>query len=278
MNKHFATIIVAINAILVIAFLAVRGWLPEAPEPTREIMQELSIEAQRCRNCTSAIDLSPGAEKLDGKIDDNAQNVQCVLTKLDEAPAEGSRVWFETKNLLFRDVKKTDVDDIYTYASRPEIAQRHCWPRHESKLQTIQLVNYWIEQQEYSYPRAPYAIVEKATGHVIGTGGLTSYNDAEPRTAFGYAISEKSYELEAVRALVELSLIGMEANRISCMVRCDDTFGQEILCDAGLSCEGVEPDYRYCDGAYISLYHYSLLRKEVSTSVLASSNIKSLTR
>lgn len=277
MNKHFATVIVALNAILIITFLALRGWLPEAPEPTREVIQELNIEAARCRNCTNAIDLSPGEEKLDGKIDDNAGNVHFVLTALDETPEGGSRVWFETQNLLFRDIRTTDVDDIYAYASQTKIAQRHCWPRHESKLYTMQLINYWMEQQAQSYLRAPYAIVEKSTQRVIGTGSFLGYNDAEPRTAFGYALSEPRYELEAVRALVELSLIGMQANRVSSLVRCDDPAGQEILRQAGLSCEGIEPDYRFCDGAYVSLYHYALIRKEVAESTLRSSAIRSLT-
>jgi len=282
MNKHFATIVVTANLILIICFLGLKGWLPQAPEKVEEIVEEMKIEASRCRHCTIALDLSPGNEKLDESIDDNAKNVRFVITGLQEERAVAPRIWFETKHLRLRDLNFADVDDIYQYASKPAVAARHCWTAHRSKLETLELVKYWIETLG-KYYAAPYAIEEKATGKVIGTASVTKHTSTEePRFYFGWALDdsayENGYELEAVRAMIEIGLVSFDAQRVAAFVRCDDDKGIEILEKAGLSREGIEPDLRRVNGQYLSCYQYALLSKEVDRKLLASSVVPKSTQ
>ncbi|MDQ5940658.1 MAG: [ribosomal protein S5]-alanine N-acetyltransferase [Candidatus Dependentiae bacterium] len=277
MNKHFATIVVAANCALIIGFLSIDGLLPPAPETIEEIIEERKVDAYRCRNCTNAVDLSPGAEKLDEKIDDNAKNVKFIITSINPNPEEGTVIWFETDRLLFRTIKMSDVDDMYAYAHKPEVAARHTWAAHKSKAETIDLIRNWLDRYQRKLI-TPWGIEEKATGRFIGTAGITQYNDVEPRCVFSYAIGDsawgKGYELETARAWVEFSLILMGSKRTAALARCDDRAAQEVLEQAGLSREGIEPDFKCINGKFISLYHYSLLRKEVNSKLFSNSKAK----
>ena len=273
MNKHFATIIVSLNVAIIIGFLSFENLLPPVPERLEEIVEEQKIASTRCRNCTKAIDLSPGKEKIDDKIDNNASHVKCAVTVFNNAPAdkESPLVWVETEHLLFRNIRPSDAEALYAYAKKPEVAARQLWAPHKSKLESIQTIKGWMSS-EYSNP---WAIEEKETGRFIGTAEINHYNPDEPRVMVEYCIGDagwgKGYELETMRMLIEFSLVLLRGNRIAAFVRCDDSFSQKILELAGMSNEGIEPDYKKINNTYVSLYHYALLRKEVKPSVIDAS-------
>ena len=278
MNKHFATIVVTLNVIISIGFLSLNNWLPPVPEKLEEIVEQRKVTATLCRNCTQTIDLSTGEAKIDGKIDDNAQRVQCVTTGVNYTPEEeNAGVWFETKHLLFRNIRMSDSDAIYAYAQKPEVAARHDWQAYTSKLESIEFVKNVIEGYQ-NESLSPWGIEDKQTGAFIGTAGICQYSPRENYAMIEYALSDtawnKGYELEIVQALIEFCLIPVRCKRISALARCDQPFLQEVLEQAGMSCEGIEPEYRSINGRYVSFYYYTLLRKEVDPQIMEQSVLR----
>jgi len=278
MNKHFATIVVTLNGIIIIGFLSLNNWLPTVPERLEEVVEQRKVAATLCRNCSTSVDLSRGEAKIDGKIDDNAKAVKRIITAVDyEQHGDFPWVIFETPHLVFRDVRMSDVDALYAYARKAEVAARNEWPAHISKMESVQLIKNILEAYQQSYI-SPWGIEDKETGEFIGTAGICQYNPDEPRVIIEYTLSDtswdKGYELEIMQALIEFCLVTAQCNRIAALARCDTPFLQKILERAGMSREGIEPDYKYINGSYISMYHYALIRKEVDPSILQGSLLR----
>jgi len=282
MNKHFATIVVVLNTIISIGLLSLNNWLPPVPEKLEEVVEQKKVAATLCRNCSDSTDLSRGDAKIDGQIDDNAKAFKCAIKNINYKPgAESSIIWIETKHLLFRNIRMSDVDALYAYARKPEVAARTEWAPHISKMESIQAIKDIQEAYNKAY-LAPWGIEEKETGRFIGTAGICQYNPDEPRTMIEYTLGDagwdKGYELEVAQALIEFCLVAMKCNRIAALARCDDPFSQKILERAGMSREGIEPDYRYINGSYVSLYHYALIGKEVNQHIIENSAAKRQTK
>jgi ribosomal-protein-alanine N-acetyltransferase len=273
MNKHFATIVVTLNAIISIGFLSLNNWLPPVPERLEEVVEQRKVAATLCRNCTESIDLSSGEAKIDGKIDDNAQAVKCIITAVDNKPKNPDDAWlyFETPHLLFRGIRATDVDALYAYARNPEVAARNTWAPYTNKIEAFDFIQKTVKGYKEGYI-LHWGIEEKETGTFIGTAHIWPY---DIHTMVGYTLANtawnKGYELEIMQALIEMSLVVFKHSRITALARCDDSFSQNILKQAGMSCEGIEPDYKYINGKYVSMYHYALLKKEVDPTVMQES-------
>ncbi len=71
----------------------------------------------------------------------------------------------ETERLLLRPREERDAADIFEYARDPRVGPAAGWWPHKSMEETLEFI------RGYQNPR-DCAIVEKATGKVIGTGGL----------------------------------------------------------------------------------------------------------
>jgi|GEM_PF-3212194 len=279
MNKHFATVVVVINGVIIIGLLGLRGWLPPVPEKTEVVEERRLVAASRCRQCTPTGDLLAEGDRLDEPLDDNARNVRPVITKINLNPPSGTCVWLETEHLLFRDIRLSDVDDFYAYCSNPEAAARSSWPRHHAKIDSLKVLKNWISLLEERRGVPPWAVEEKATGRLIGTAGISECTLDEPRGKFDYSVGQagwnKGYELEIVRALLEYSIVTMQSVRTETWVRSDYIEGQRILEEAGLSKEGISPHYKLVDGQYVDFVHYALLTKEIAPNTFKHSVLQS---
>lgn len=274
MNKHFATVIVAANCAIIISLLCLRGWLPPAPEKIEEVVEERRVEALRCKNCAHNNNLANSTERLDGKIDGNASHVARAITQVHRAPEGSNVIWLETKNLILRDARVTDVDDMHAYAHKAEVANKHTWAAHSSKLETMEFLKEWVERYKKSYI-TPWAIEEKSTGRMIGTAGVSQYYPGEPRDIISYTLSDsvwnKNYDIEVIQALIEFSVVALECIRVAALARCDDPVTQKALEDAGLSREGIEPEYKCVNDRYVSSYVYAFLTQEADPKIFANS-------
>ena len=72
----------------------------------------------------------------------------------------------QTKRLLLRPFTEDDAADLYDYARDPRVGPRAGWPVHESAEKSLEIIRKCFDAQY------DFAIVEKASGKVIGSGGL----------------------------------------------------------------------------------------------------------
>ena len=73
---------------------------------------------------------------------------------------------FETKRLVLRPWELSDAEDLYRYASDPQVGPIAGWPVHTSVENSREIIRGVISQE------GTYAVVLKETGRPIGSVGL----------------------------------------------------------------------------------------------------------
>lgn len=86
------------------------------------------------------------------------------------APIDVSGVLLETDRLLLRPFRENDLADFYAYAKVPGVGECAGWKHHESLEESQKILDRFIAEKK------TLALVEKATGKVIGSLGLEKYH------------------------------------------------------------------------------------------------------
>lgn len=171
----------------------------------------------------------------------------------------------ETRRLLLRPLTRRDVRDVFAYASNERVARYLLWRVHrcpadsENYLQAV-LTAYRKGQA------APWGVVEKATGRLIGSCGFTVCHPLHWRAEIGYALGEeywgRGYATEAVAAAVNFGFEGMNLNRVEALCFVENTASMRVLAKLGFCCEGTLHQYLYAKGAYRDVKLYAIIRSQ----------------
>lgn len=77
-------------------------------------------------------------------------------------------ITLQTSRLILRPFVEDDVDDVYDYASNPEVGPCAGWPAHKDKEETRRVLKIFMESG------SDLAVVDKETMRVIGSISLMS--------------------------------------------------------------------------------------------------------
>lgn len=72
----------------------------------------------------------------------------------------------ETERLILRPWEESDAQDLYFYASSPQVGPNAGWPVHTSVENSLEIIHGVLSAPE------TYAVVPKAVGHAVGSVGL----------------------------------------------------------------------------------------------------------
>ena len=72
----------------------------------------------------------------------------------------------ETDRLCLREWRKTDINDLYDYASVPGVGEMAGWPYHQSIETSVEILGLFIER------KSEYALECKKSAKVIGSIGI----------------------------------------------------------------------------------------------------------
>ena len=114
----------------------------------------------------------------------------------------------ETERLILREWNLDDLDDLFEYASNPDVGPRAGWNPHKNKEESFAILNRFINGKK------TFAIVYKDNNKVIGSLGVEFYELEEELTEFnnyqgrsiGYVLSKDYWGQglmpEALKALI----------------------------------------------------------------------------
>lgn len=144
----------------------------------------------------------------------------------------------ETKRLLLRQFQNDDWRDLHAYYS-DETATAYTMGRALTEGETwramASMLGHW---QIHGY--GPYAMVEKASGTVIGTAGFWYPNDwpeAEIKWALAPAYWGKGFASEGARAVLKLAKIGFPDKALISFISADNTASIQLAKALGASLE-----------------------------------------
>ena len=92
----------------------------------------------------------------------------------------------ETERTLLRPFTDADAQDVYDYAKDPRVGPIAGWKPHESVEESLEIIHTVI-----AVPNC-FAVVDKATGKVIGSAGFVGQGHGEgygPSDEIGYSLS-----------------------------------------------------------------------------------------
>ena len=126
---------------------------------------------------------------------------------------------FETERLLLRPWQEADAEHLYTYASSPLVGPMAGWPPHTSVEDSLDVIRHVL-----STP-GTYAVVDKSSGHAIGSIGLMvgqashiGLPDTEAEVGYwiGVPYWGKGLIPEALRAILRHAFEDLQLEKVWC--------------------------------------------------------------
>ena len=124
----------------------------------------------------------------------------------------------ETERLILRPFLRSDLNDVYEYASVPGVGEMAGWKHHETPEETAEIVDSFIKDDK------TFAIVLKESNKVIGSLGVEKYGLENVLSEFfdysgreiGYVLSRdywgNGFVTEAVKAVIDhlFNVLGLD--------------------------------------------------------------------
>ena len=153
-----------------------------------------------------------------------------------ETGDEAGMTQLETKRLFLRPFQENDAADLYEYAKDPKVGLPAGWPPHRSLEESREII-----RTVFSAPNT-FAVVDRASGKVIGSAGFTGKTRAEfpqKNDELGYALSPafwgRGLMPEAVSELLRYAFGEMGLAAVWCSHYADNPQSQRVIEKSGFS-------------------------------------------
>lgn len=179
----------------------------------------------------------------------------------------------ETERLLLRKVGLDDAEDVFRYASDPEVTRY----LHSQPLRSIEDSRKVVRAatDDYAAGRVrSWGVVHKGDKRLIGTAGFQWWRPESFSANIGYLMAREYWGQglmpEAVRAVLRFGFERMQLNRIEARLDPENAASARLLEKVGMTREGTLRDDYYIDGAFYDGMVYSILRREWSAEGVGS--------
>lgn len=148
----------------------------------------------------------------------------------------------ETERLLIRPLRDSDENDIFEYASNPEVAKFMAWDAHKTIEDTREFLRY-IQELEQDRLQIDRGIELKENHKVIGTISFVTIDYSLRTAELGYCLSHNfwghGYAVEAANAMIDAAVKSMGIHRIEAECAMDNFNSEKVLQKLGMQLEGI---------------------------------------
>lgn len=171
----------------------------------------------------------------------------------------------ETPRLILRALRPADLDDLYEYASDPEIDHYVPWERYKNMEEARENLDEFIAEYEKDGIGA-WGIEHRADKKLIGIINTSLPHRIHRRVEVGYTIARAYWggglAAEAVKAVVQFGFDKMELVRIEAVVLPENQSSARVLLKAGFQFEGLLHGYQIWRGEPRDLQMYAILNPD----------------
>lgn len=171
----------------------------------------------------------------------------------------------QTERLLLRRMGAGDAEDLFSYASDPEVTRYVVWETHCSLADSLAFLQY-TEEQYRKKEVSSWGMVLRESGRLIGTVGFVNWLPPHARAEIGFVLGRRWWGRglmsEAVRAVLRFGFERMRLNRIQARCYLANTASARVMEKVGMTFEGIVREQLYEKGAFRDLKLYSILRRE----------------
>ena len=174
----------------------------------------------------------------------------------------------ETARLTLRPFRASDVDDVFRYASDGEVSRFVLWDRHETRDDTQRFLD-WVLGQYARGDLPSWGIVQKASGHVVGSIGYGWHEASHARAEVGYVLARdcwgKGLMTEAVRAVLGHAFGTLKLHKVVAHCHVQNASSRRVLEKAGMRHEGRLYEHLYVKGTYWDIDLMGIVDREWKT-------------
>jgi len=171
----------------------------------------------------------------------------------------------ETERLILRELSLDDVDDIFGYASIPEVSTFLLWYPHKSKQDSIDFINFSKDMFAKDISII-WGIELKEEKKLIGIFDLRTMQLINNCAEIGYVISNqywnKGYISEAIKVIIKFCFKDLNLNRVEAHCDQDNIGSAHVMEKAGMKFEGTLREKLFVKEKYRSMKLYSILKSE----------------
>lgn len=176
-----------------------------------------------------------------------------------------SQPTIETERLILRRLTVMDAGDMYAYSSDEVVPQYLTWEVHPSEEYTRRYLAY-LEGRYAIGEFFDWAVVEKASGRMVGTCGFTRFHYEHDVAEVGYVLSRdvwgRGYAPEALRAVITFGFERLSLRRIEARYMDGNFRSRRVAEKCGMTHEGYLRDAMLVKGEYRTIGVASILRRE----------------
>ena len=169
----------------------------------------------------------------------------------------------QTERLILRGFQPDDVTDLFAYCQSPKVGPMAGWAPHQTLDDSRRIIEGFISGGEV------WAIVEKKSGHVIGSLGLHAHAtcNVEGARELGYVLGEaywnNGYATEACRAALAYAFDQLDCRQVRACHFPFNKKSRHVIQKLGFTYEGtLRQACCLPDGAWTDKCLYSMLRNE----------------
>ena len=171
----------------------------------------------------------------------------------------------ETDRLILRGMRVSDAEDMYAYAKRPSVTEYLTWNPHGSVEETREYLPY-VAQRYRTGDLYDWSVVDKESGHMVGTCGFTSFSCPNDSAEIGYVLNPdyqgKGLATEAVRRVLTFGFEELGLHRIEARFIEGNTASLRLMERVGMTFEGYARESMRIKGRYRTIGTCAILRGE----------------
>lgn len=168
----------------------------------------------------------------------------------------------ETDRTILRKLRSEDEQDIFHYGSDDDVSRYTAWPTHRTMEDTRNYLNKVLQKYE-QHAVAPWGIVDKETGKIIGTSGFMAWNVHYAKAELGYALSKdywnRGYMTEVIRTIISFGFDRMKLVRIEASCLPLNIGSARVMEKVGMTYEGLIRQTIFVKGKHEDLKLYSIV-------------------
>lgn len=166
--------------------------------------------------------------------------------------------------LLFRKMSRKDAQDMFDYAQRAEVTKYLLWHEHKDLAYTKRYLAY-VESCYRAGSFFDFALVDKASGRMIGTCGFTRFDYANDAAEIGYVLHpdywNKGLATEAVQTIMEYGFNTLGLHRIEAKYMKDNAASRRVMEKCGMQLEGIHHHLMLIKGSYEDIGIYAKIKE-----------------
>ena len=139
------------------------------------------------------------------------------------------------------------------------------WTAQKSVSEARDYCRYMLRRYKNDEPSS-WGIVEKSSGHLVGTIGFMDYSEDNASVEVGYSLARwlwnSGYMTEALARVIDYAFDAMDINRIEAQHELTNPASGRVMEKCGMRREGVLRQ-RLCNkGKYVDVALYAILRSD----------------